>query len=359
MLKEKWQQLGLEKRLRAIYGKYERFFVPGFLVIGFIFDVVTFRTLQMRTTLQLLMAYSVMVGSVLAYTHIYDARKTPPKFALFSYLRFAAPFAGQISVGALLSSALLFYWFSGSFSVSWPLFALITGVMISSEILREVYSKPAVQMGVYNFVLLSFFSVLLPFMFRSLSGWIFILSGVMSTLFVLLLTLVISAFSERFRRQRSQLFAAITFVFVLMSSFYFFRLIPPLPLAIREAGVYHDVIRHPTEYVLVGEDETVWQSLLPGQVLHADMADSIYAYTVIFVPAQLTTEIYHHWEYKDPLSGKWVDRGLLHFPVKGGRQQGFRGYTTKTGLNPGKWRVTVQNDRGQVLGRLPFTVVTP
>ena len=359
MLKERLQRLGLDLRLRAIYEKYERFLIPGFLVSGFVLDIITFRTLNIRTNLELQTMYAILCGLALSYTHIYDALKQPPKLAVFGWLRFLAPFAEQLSIGSLLSSSLLFYWFSGSFSVSWPLFAIITGVMISSELFRNFYLRPSVQFSLYNFVLLSYFSLLLPFVLRSLSGWIFILSGTMSTLLVLLLILGLAMFAPQIKRQQASLFMASMMVFLVMAVFYFANLIPPLPLSIREAGIYHDVVRLNGEYTLVGEDETAWQSLVPGQTIHATPADTIYAYTAIYAPATLSATIYHKWEYHDPSTGKWTEQARLHFIMRGGRPEGYRGYTTKTGLRAGRWRVTVQNQRGQVLGRLTFTVVAP
>ncbi|MEK7183409.1 MAG: DUF2914 domain-containing protein [Patescibacteria group bacterium] len=359
MLRAQLQRLGLDRRLKAIYERYERVLIPAFLVIGFIFDVITFRTLQIDTALKLLLAHAIVAGLMLIFIQLYDARKEPSKYVVVSYARFLAPFAAQISIGALLSSSLLFYWFSGSLSVSWPLFALITGVMISSEVFRQAYLRPVVQLSVYNFVLLSYFSVLLPFVLKSLSAWIFILSGVLSTLIVLLIILLLTNFSPAVKRQQPQLFVAVMSVFVIMSAFYYLKLIPPLPLSLREAGIYHAIIRQPGDYKLIGENETFIQKLIPGQTIHADIGDSLYAYTAIFAPAKLTAVIYHRWEYKDPTSGQWTDKSLLHFSIKGGRQEGFRGYTMKTGVTPGKWRVTVQNERGQVLGRLTFTVEEP
>lgn len=355
MLKERLQNL--DKRLRATYKRYERFLIPGFLVVGFIFDVITFRTLQIRTNLQLQLAYLVLAAVAFCYIQIYDSRNQPPRFALLAYARFLAPFAEQISFGSLLSSSLLYYWFSGSFSVSWPLIAIVTGVMISSELFRKLYLRPAVQLGVYNFVLFAYLSLLLPFVMHSLSGWIFMFSGFMSTLIVLSLVLILGLFALKIRQDRKLIFTAVLGVFLAMTSFYSLKLIPPVPLAIRDAEMYHDVIWEAGDYTLIGEDESFWQSLWPGQTIHAAADDSIFAYTAIFAPAKSTTTIYHRWEYKDPETGKWIQSTKLHFTVRGGRYDGFRGYTQKTNLMPGKWRVTVENARGQALGRLHFTVV--
>lgn len=357
MLKERLQRLGLDRRLKEIYKRYERFFIPGFLVVGFAFDVVTFRSLQMSANLKLQLFYVLLAAIAFSYSPIYDALKHPPKWVLFSYLRFLAPFAEQISFGSLLSSSLLFYWFSGSFSVSWPLIAVVTGVMISSEVFRKFYMRPAVQLSVYNFVLLAYFSLLLPFVLHSLNAWVFMLSGFLSTLFVLSFVLCLGLLAPKIRQSRQQIFVSVLMVFFVMNIFYFFKLIPPVPLAIRDAGIYHDVERVGNEYTLVGEDESFPQNLLPGQTLHISSGDTIFAYTAIFAPSDLSTVVYHRWQYKDPATGKWEDKGLLHFVVHGGRAEGYRGYTQKQNLAPGKWRVTVQNRRGQVLGRLKFTLL--
>lgn len=349
----------MDKKLRAFYEKHERLLIPGLLVAGFIFDLITFRTLSMRTTLQFLGVYSILAAVALAYVNLYDGGKTPTGWALFRYLRAFAPYVIQLTFGALMSSSLLFYWYSGSFSVSWPLFALITALMISSELFRQYYMRPPVLFSVYNFLLLSYLSILLPFVLDSLSGWIFILSGVASTLITLILIGGLSLVAKHIEKQSSVIFASVLGVFVTMSAFYFMNLIPPLPLSIREAGVYHDIVREEGEYTLVGEDENFWQGLLPGQVIHAQKNDSLFVYTAIFVPAKLRTTIYHRWEYHDPKTGKWEDVSLLHFPVVGGRLEGYRGYTSKSNLAYGKWRVTVQNERGQVLGRVSFTLVAP
>jgi hypothetical protein len=357
MLKDKLQRLGLDRRLKLLYEKYERVFIPTFLVLGFVTDIVTFRTLKLDTNLTLLSAYLFIIAGAFVYVYTYDAYTKPPTWKLLKYVRFALPFVTQIMLGSLLSSALLFYWYSGSLSVSWPLFALAAGLMVSSELFRHIYLKPPVQFAVYNFVLLSYLSVLLPFLLQSLNSWLFILAGIISTLVSLVLVLGISELSLAIKRQQPQILLSVLSVFVVMAGFYFAKLIPPLPLSIREAGIYHGLIREDGVYTLVGEDETFWEQIIPGQTFHANPDDDVYAYTAIFAPTALATEIYHHWEYRDPVKKTWTDQGLLHFSIRGGRSEGYRGYTYKTYTTPGRWRVTVQNERGQVLGRLTFTVV--
>jgi hypothetical protein len=48
----------------------------------------------------------------------------------------------------------------------------------------------------------------------------------------------------------------------------------------------------------------------------------------------------------------------VELPVRGGRGDGYRTYSVKTGIIPGAWRVNVETSSGALLGRLRFNVVT-
>ena len=107
----------------------------------------------------------------------------------------------------------------------------------------------------------------------------------------------------------------------------------------------------------------VLQTAIFGQTVHVvpfdaaqGKAEKIYLYTAIFAPAKLQTTIVHHWQYYDAGQKEWVDRGELPFTINGGRQQGYKGYSWQSNLAAGKWRVYVENQRGQVLGKVRFTV---
>jgi hypothetical protein len=64
--------------------------------------------------------------------------------------------------------------------------------------------------------------------------------------------------------------------------------------------------------------------------------------------------VHHVWSRKTP-SG-WVRTDRIAFQIAGGRQGGYRGYTVKSGVVPGEWRVEVETETGQTLGRIDFTV---
>ena len=347
-----------DKRVKAFYEKYERWFVPGLLISGFAVDVITFRALDIQTTLLILGIHAALAGFAILYGQLYDSRvETPGKF--WRYIRMFAALVAQFSLGSLLSSSLVFYWFSGAFSVSWPLVAIIVGLMVSSEFLRQFYLKPIVQLSLYTFVLYSYFTLLFPFVFHSLRPWTYILGGLASTVIVVLIVIALSHMAESIRHQRAGIITGVISVFVIMNILYFLAIIPPIPLSIREAGIYHNIIRGEGGYELVGEEENFFQRLWPGQTIHAKTGDTLYAYTAIFAPTDVTTLVVHDWQYYDEGQKKWVSKSRSQFGIKGGRQEGFRGYTLTSQITPGKWRVSVENIRGQVLGRVTFTVVEP
>ncbi|MDO8590949.1 MAG: DUF2914 domain-containing protein, partial [bacterium] len=47
---------------------------------------------------------------------------------------------------------------------------------------------------------------------------------------------------------------------------------------------------------------------------------------------------------------------LIQFPIVGGRDEGFRGYSIKSSVFPGRWRVDVETAEKNLIGRVEFTV---
>lgn len=343
------------ERLKSFYERYESAFMPTMLVAGTVFDAVTFRALDIATTFMLQGAYLVIAGACVVYSHVYDGIEGP-RNRFLGYLRVAVKPVIQFTFGALLSMSLVFYWFSGAASVSWPLLGIVAALMASHELFRNFFSKPTVQMTVYAFILFSFCSLLFPFLFNSLHPIVFMFGALVSLALMFASVAVLGRFTRIIHEERVHMLAASTTVFAAMIAFYFFNIIPPLPLFLRDAGIYHDIVREGGDYVFTGEEETWLQKLIPSQTVHAAPGERIYAFTAVFAPTDLSTTIYHRWQYYDETNAAWVTKDRLSFGMSGGRDAGYRGYSYKTGLQAGKWRVTVETARGQVVGRIPFTV---
>ena len=141
-----------------------------------------------------------------------------------------------------------------------------------------------------------------------------------------------------------------------MNALYFLNVIPPIPLSLREAGVYHDLERTSNGYTVLAEGESVLQKLVPGQTIHTQAGSPVYVYSAIFAPADLNTTIVHHWQYYDEADRKWISKDELSFFISGGSDTGYRGYSVKSSVSEGRWRVDVETKRGQVLGRIPIRI---
>ena len=264
------------------------------------------------------------------------------------------PLVLQMVFGSLLSMALLFYWFSGAVAVSWPLFLLLIGLIVFNESFRHLYLRPLVQVGLFAFVSYVYFSVLFPYLFRSLGLDVVLLGGAVSLGCSLLVALLVIRSGPVARTQRWWLLSVVVGVFGVLTALQVSNLVPPIPLSLREAGVYRDVHRIGNDYQLVGDPETFWQQFLQQHSLQLDATGHVYVYTTVYSPADLSTTIYHRWEYYNPTSKTWEEKGVLSYAMQGGRNDGYRGFTFKTIHQPGKWRVTVQTERGQALGRIAF-----
>ncbi len=139
---------------------------------------------------------------------------------------------------------------------------------------------------------------------------------------------------------------------------YFSHVIPPVPLSLKHIGVYHTLERvggvyavsyeKPAWYVFWRDtDATFTLPLSEGRA---------YCFSAIFAPGGLSTPVVHQWEKYDPISGQWQQQSKYSFPINGGRDQGYRGWTAKT-LSAGKWRCDVETENGQLIGRLSFEAV--
>lgn len=122
--------------------------------------------------------------------------------------------------------------------------------------------------------------------------------------------------------------------------------IPPVPLFLNRADS--------TIAWGVGTVESLEPT--PGAIRAEDVkARGLEARTAIYAPAGLTQGVSHVWRRE----GAMVDEVRLS-PVHGGRREGFRTFSRKTGFPPdpvGRWTVDVVTASGQLVGRLRFRVV--
>ena len=65
--------------------------------------------------------------------------------------------------------------------------------------------------------------------------------------------------------------------------------------------------------------------------------------------------MYNVWQFYDKKTG-WETRSRIGFTLSGGRYDGFRGYTYKTDLQAGEWRVNVETENDKTVAVQEFSV---
>lgn len=342
------------RKIKAWYQKYERLLMPATLILGVIFDAITFSSINTSTAFLLLGIYLGIAGLVILFVNAYDQGY----LKWLRYLRLASPLLIQFTFGALLSGVFIFYIFSGAIAVSWPFILALVLIMVSNDIFRHYYQMAIVHISVYFFILFSCLSVILPFWFHSLSPKFFVLSGIASLILIFGYVMLLTFIAPDHRRQRTVFAASIWTIFVVFNAMYFLNVMPPIPLVMREAIVAHKIEKAGDGYELSIEIQAPIDRIMPGIVYHKGAGEGVFVYTAIFAPGNLETRIIHHWQRYDEARLEWVSEDRLSFTISGGRKEGFRGFSTKNNVINGKWRVDVETERGQVLGRVKFDVVT-
>ncbi|WP_337251671.1 DUF2914 domain-containing protein [Maribacter halichondriae] len=190
---------------------------------------------------------------------------------------------------------------------------------------------------------------------------IFIFSGLISLASTLALIAIIFTRSPSTRKEvkRGKLFGIIIFVYVLINVFYFFRLIPPVPLALDQGIVAHDIRMENGNYIVTYETDE-WYVFWRDHRLAFNFGpnDRVYIYSSIFAPTDLKKSMIHRWQWYNESTSEWEIVEDIGYDITGGRNDGFRGYTYKSNVKPGIWKVAIITDEELLLGVIDFEIVS-
>lgn len=189
---------------------------------------------------------------------------------------------------------------------------------------------------------------------------IFLLSGITTLIITGIFIYVLSWFApDRIRWSAPILTLSLSGLFIVINILYFSNLIPPIPLALKEAGVYREIVKVTDGvYETFGEEQEWFKFLEPNPKIHVDESRSLYMLSAVFAPVSLSTEIVHVWQRYDKTTRSWVSTSRVELRIEGGRENGYRTFSQSTNISPGRWRVNVETPRGQLIGRLSFEVAS-
>lgn len=351
----------LWRRVFKLWQKYEHHLGVGAMLVGFAFDVVLAKRPDSIADNILLMAYLVAAGAFIIILNRREMRRKEKTSAEPLFLLLVL----QFCFGGLASNLLVLYGHSGTLTGSALFLGILAALIIGNEYLRNRYTRLRFNIAVYYFLLLTYCIIAVPtFVAHSVSTWAFVLSGLISlgimALYASLLWSMVlrRGGAEQSTRGLPDTIIIVATIFALFNGFYFLDVIPPVPLSLKTAGVYHSVLRQSDgTYLATYEPGPWWKfwqdtsstfTLTPGE--------NAFCFSSVFAPTGLGAAVYHRWEELDQ-SGRWQTVARVAFAISGGRAEGYRGWTMKSGLNPGQWRCDVESASGALIGRVSFVVV--
>lgn len=347
----------LPKSTEELIRWYERYVSPLALIAGFTLDNFFLRQVDLLVGSFALAGYLGVAAIGIVVINLIETGRWKHRFIL-PFAPFIAV-AVQFAFGGLFSGFIILYSQSAALAVSWIFVVGLAALMIGNERFRARYLQFSFQVSVFFIALFSFFILFLPVVFNRVNEWMFYASALVSAATLALFLWVLAGFfPELVRKEKGKVVWNTSCILLVFIALYGVNAIPPLPLALKEGAVYHSIVKTPTGY-LVEQEALHWYQryLRYNTVFRKEEGDTAYVFTAIFAPAQLSTDIVHEWQFYDEELGEWVTKDTIEFPILGGRDGGYRGYTLRRNPEEGKWRVNVETAYGQLIGRVGFSVV--
>ncbi|MBI5457566.1 DUF2914 domain-containing protein [Candidatus Kaiserbacteria bacterium] len=346
------------KNIEELAWWYMRYISPLALIAGFFADnLILLRRVDVWTSNALLFSYLALAAiSIVVLNLITTGRIRAPWVLKVTPL---IPVVTQFAFGGLFSGYLSLYSRSASFPLSWVFVVIVTALLLGNERFVRQYMKFSFQVSMLFTVLFSFLIFFLPIVFDRIGPWMFVISGATSLVIIFLFLRPMFLLMPELLAERTRIARTIAAIFIIFNILYFSNAIPPLPLALKAAGVYHSVERGQDNiFYLGGEDSSWYEKYLPyGTVFHHAPGQIAYAFSAVFAPTGISTVILHEWQRYDAATGTWLTHATVRYPIQGGRDGGYRGYSYIKDISGGKWRVNVITQYGQIIGRISLTVV--
>lgn len=349
----------LWRRIFKFWQRYEHHIGVGALAVGFTFDLWLAKRPDSLIDNALLLSYLFIAGALIIILNLRETRRkeqtsVEPLFLLLIL---------QFCFGGLASNLLVLYGHSGTLAGSALFLGILVVLIFGNEYLRGRYTLLRFNVAVYYFLLLTYCVIAVPtFIFHSVGTLVFIASGVISLgVIAAFLGLLYVAVLRKTARGLYDVSILVATIFCLFNGLYFLDIIPPVPLSMKNIGVYHTVLKQSGGGYFATYETPEWYAFWRDTSAVYTLGSGVGSATAscfssVFAPTGLNTAVYHRWEEYDPAAGEWQTMAQVSFPISGGRDAGYKGYSLKT-VVPGQWRCDVETASGALIGRVSFDVV--
>jgi len=338
-------------KIKLFFKKYEKSLMPVFLLGGFIVDTITLNRVDQWFDNMVLLFYIVLAGVTILLIH------ANPKVSLFTKYQTFLPFVLQYAFGGLFSGLLIFYFRSGSILTSFPFILILIGLFIGNEFFKEKYERMIFRVSVFFIAILSYSILIVPVIFGRINVFMFLIGVAIGAIVIQIFILLLKRTSLE---EVKPIYISIIGTLIIFNLLYFTNIIPPIPLSLKDGGAFYSLERVGQDKYVVQTEKIPWYRFLffesYSKDLNLSLNQPVYAFSAVFAPTKLTGTIYHEWLFFDETKKRWVPTDRIPISITGGRDDGFRGYSTKSSLSPGLWRVDIETKSKQVIGRLQFNI---
>ena len=344
---------------KNFYKNIKQKFLFVFFLGGFIIDIFTLTKVDAFVGNVILFGYLSIALISIFLLNWGDYRDIKNIFLFWVYR--CCPYIMQFCFGALFSGFVVYYTISGTFIASWPFLLLLYIFFIANEKIQKFYEKFEFQISVFfaSFLALSIYFI--PVVSHKVGDEIFIASGFIALFFTYWIMRWIFRCIPILKKKKKKIIFSLLFIFSIFNGAYFFQLIPPVPLSLKNIEVAHLVEKkkHKGKHIYqikqdIKVDENFFEKL--ENIFWRREGEKIFIYTSVYAPKNLKTDIVHHWKFFNTLQQKWVTVQKIKYPIVGGRSGGYRGYSFVSKAQDGKWRVDIENTSGFLIGRKDFEV---
>lgn len=328
-----------------------------FFMGGFIFDTLTLGRIDRLYDTLVLCSHMTLLSLTLYLLNLAYDGKWENTF-IGRYVEYF-PLAIQFFFGALSSAFVIYFFRSVSMSKTMVFFILLVLLLFANEFLKKKISNRYLHFSVYFFISFTFFAFMVPTLIKKMNTFIFMISGLLSLASTLTLIIFIYSSSPSTRAEISlkKLLGIILSIYLTINMFYYFNLIPPVPLAMESGLVAHNVQKKDNEYIVTYERDEWYIFWRTHHIdFHRQADETVYVFTSIFAPTDIKKSIFHRWQWYNPDTKSWEITEDIGFEVTGGRGRGFRGYTYKGNISEGQWKVLVITEEELVIGVVDFVI---
>jgi len=324
------------KRLR----KFGRFLPAIFFLGGGVWDSLTLKRIDNPIDLSILGVYLLLAGVVV----VLIGRKV--SFRHSEYL----PLVVQFCYGGLFSAFRVYYFKSTASLPSFLFMAVIVVLLVGNEFLQRGFQRVLLTFLFWSLACSMYLTFTLPVALHRMGLLVFL-----PTMGLSLAASALLGFASGLKPTRALVPAGL--LHALLVVFYLTNVIPPVPLSKKHMGIFHQVVKIDQDYfcTLVRQKWHFFSQKSERVFLYRP-GDTVYCFSSIFAPAKLNTRVFHYWYHYDPGKRRYVLKNKMEYPLTGGREEGYRGYTYKRKVVPGKWRVKIKNEEKKTLGFINFVI---